>query len=146
MGPYFIQFTSNKDQGSASGLEYTTSTLQFLAPVSFLNPTLNNTFQPILIDNINSSQKILLHRLGLTEKIYKDEILPKLLLNLDYRRVGKQDKVQTNQIVLLPCTAAQNRKFEKAILARVVKIFKSRDDADRIVELEYFKERDYRIE
>ena len=144
--PYFIQFTSNVDQGAASGLQYTTSSLEFVSPVSFLNPTFGNTFEPILIDSINSTQKVLLQRLGLTEKIYKNEILPKLLLNLDYKRLSKQDRVQLNQIVLLPCTAAQNKKFEKAILARVVKIFKSRDNADRIVELEYFKDRDCRIE
>ena len=143
--PYFIQFVSNRDKGMASGFNHTTSSLEFISPISFLNPVLSNTFQPILVDDINSSQKILLHRLGLTEKIYKDEILPKLLISLDYKRVGKQDTVKLDQIVLLPCTAEQNKKFQKAILARVVKVYPSRDGADRVVELEYFKERDCRV-
>ena len=129
--PYHIQFCSNVDKGTASGLEYTTSQIQFITPISFLNPKLGNTFQPIMLDNINSVQKALLHRLGLTEQIYKDEILPKLLLTLDYRRLSDEDKVQIGDIVLLHCTSAQNRKFEKAILARIVRIMKSRDGANR---------------
>ena len=119
--PYHIQFTSNVDKGAASGLQYTTSSIEFISPVSFLNPTLGNTFQPILIDSINSAQKVLLQRLGLTEQIYKNEILPKLLLTLDYRRLSNEDTIKLDQIVLLHCTASQNKKFKKAILARVVK-------------------------
>ena len=68
--PYHIQFSSNIDKAAASGLQYTTSQLEFIAPVSFLNPKLGNTFQPILIDSINSVEKVLLQRLGLIEKIY----------------------------------------------------------------------------
>ena len=127
-------------------MQYTTSQLEFIAPVSFLNPTLGNTFQPILIDSINSVQKVLLQRLGLTEKIYKNEILPKLLLTLDYRRLSDDDTVQLGQIVSVHCTASQNKKFERAILARIVKIMKSRDGANRVVELEYFKARDCKME
>ena len=93
-----------------------------------------------MLDNINSVQKALLHKLGLTEQIYKKEILPKLLLTLDRKRLSDEDKIQIDDIVLLHCTSAQNRKFKKAILARIVKIMKSRDGANRVVEVEYFKE------
>ena len=99
-----------------------------------------------MLDSINSVQKALLRKLGLTEQIYKKEILPKLLLTLDQKRLSDEDKVQIDDIVLLHCTSAQNRKFEKAILARIVKIMKSRDGANRVVEVEYFKANDCKLE
>ena len=127
-------------------LEFTTSQVKFLAPVSFLNRTLENTFQPIILDSINSVQKALLKKLGLAEKIYKEEILPKLLLTLDYKRLSNEDEVRVGQIVLVHCTPSTNRKFEKPVLARIVKIMKSRDNANRVVEIDYFKVRDCKIE
>ena len=94
---------------------------------------------------MNSVQKALLQRLGLTENIYKDEILPKLLLTLDYKRLSDEDKVQPGDIVLVHCTSSQNRKIEKAILARIVKIMNSRGGANRVVKIEYFKSKDCRL-
>ena len=88
------------------------------------------------MDSINSVQKALLMKLGLAEKICKEEILPELLLTLDHKRLSDEDEIQ---IVLPHCTPFPNRKFEKAVLARVDKIMKSRDDANRINEISYFK-------
>ena len=71
-------------------------------------------------------------KLGLAEKICKEAILPELLLTLDHKRLSDED-------VILHCTPSPNGKFEKAVLARVDKIMKSRDDANRINEISYFK-------
>ena len=116
---YCIKFCSNSDKSIATGLAYTMSQIEFLAPVSFLNPTLEDRYQPILVDSINSSQKLLLKKLGLAEKIYKEEVLPKLLitLDLDHKRLSSEDEVKVGQIVLVHCTPCPDRKFEKAVLA-----------------------------
>ena len=136
--PYAVQFVSNTDKQLATGIEESSEIL-FIAPISFQNPNLENTFQPILVDQLNSVQKALLTKLELTEKIYKDEILPRLLLTIDSRRLTRQDTVKVGDIVLLHCTTARRRKFERAILARVDKIFPSRDSVNRVVQVSYFK-------
>ena len=46
------------------------------------------------MDSINSVQKALLMKLGLAEKIYKEEILPELLLTLDNKRLSDEDEIQ----------------------------------------------------
>ena len=35
--PYAIRFSSTTDTSMATGLDFTTSTVEFLAPISFLN-------------------------------------------------------------------------------------------------------------
>ena len=51
-----------------------------------MNPTLENKFQPILTDSINKAKSVLLKEMGLTNKVYQEEILPRLLLSLDRKR------------------------------------------------------------
>ena len=80
--PYAVQFVSNTDKQLATGIQESSEIL-FIAPISFQNPNLENTFQPILVDQLNSAQQALLTKLELTEKIYKEEILPRLLLTID---------------------------------------------------------------
>ena len=104
--PYAVQFVSNTDKQLATGLQEPSEVL-FVAPISFQNPNLENTYQPILVDQINSAQKTLLTKLELTEKVYKTEILPRLLLTLDSRRLTRQDDVKEGNIVLLHCTSAK---------------------------------------
>ena len=87
------------------------------------------------MDSINSVQQALLMKLGLAEKIYKKEILPELPLTLDHKRLSDKDKIQK---VLVHCTPSPNRKFEKAVLARVDKIMQNRDEANRINKISYY--------
>ena len=136
--PYAVQFVSNTDKQLATGIQESSEIL-FIAPISFQNPNLENTYQPILADQLNSAQQALLTKLELTEKIYKEEILPRLLLTLDSRRLTRQDTVKEGDIVLLHCTTARRRKFERAILARVDKVLPSRDSVNRVVHVSYFK-------
>ena len=67
--PYAVQFVSNTDKQLATGLQEPSEVL-FVAPISFQNPNLENTYQPILVDQINSAQKSLLAKLELTKNIY----------------------------------------------------------------------------
>ena len=71
--------------------------------------------------------------------------MPKLLLTLDHKRLSSQDNIKEGQLVLIHCTPSPDRKFEKAVLARITKIFPSRDGANRVVEVSYFKSKDCKL-
>ena len=81
--PYAVQFVSNTDKELATGIQESSEIL-FVAPISFQNPNLENTFQPILVDQLNSAQNALLKKLELTEKIYKEENLAKIVANFRF--------------------------------------------------------------
>ena len=58
--PYLVQFVGGVDQAASSGVNEYPLELQFLAPISWLHPMLENGFNPIFAESINQVQKSLL--------------------------------------------------------------------------------------
>ena len=136
--PYLVQFVGGVDQGAASGINEYPLELQFLAPISWLHPMLENRFSPVFAESINLVQQSLLRKLDLVHKTYSTEIIPRLLLTLDRKRLKSSDTVRVGDMVLVHIN--ENRvKHSKTALAQVVEAPQGRDLVQRVVTIRYFK-------
>ena len=136
--PYLVQFVGNVDQGAASGNNEYPLELQFIAPVSWLNPMLENGFSPVYAESINLVQQSLLKKLDLVHKSYNEEIIPRLLLTLDRKRLKTSDPVTIGDMVLVHLDETR-AKHSKAVLAQIVEAPQGRDLTQRVVTIRYFK-------
>ena len=136
--PYLLQFVGGTDKDATSGLNEFPLEIQFISPISWFNPTLENCFNPLFVPSINQAQQHLLNKLNLLNKTYTEELIPKILLTLDRKRLTESDSVVPGQMVLIHTDDARV-KHSKAILAQVVKANPGRDNKVRIVTIRYFK-------
>ena len=136
--PYLVQFVGGSDKLVASGLNEYPIELQYISPISWFNPNLENCFNPVFIPSINQVQNSLLEKLGLLHKTYTSELIPKLLLNLDRKRLTPSDSIEAGQMVLIHTSEMKN-KHTKAVLAQVTETKPGRDNVVRVATLKYFK-------
>ena len=143
--PYFLQFKHTTEQATQTNADYNMQ-LEILAPISFLNPFLKTKYQPITIKSINESQTEILKHLGLNEALYKDQILPRLVLTLDYKRLSNNSEISLNSMALIHPTGKPQRKFEKAILCKIVALKTGKDGFKRIAKVMYFRSKTSKTE
>ena len=136
--PYLVQFVGGTDMLVASGINEYPIELQYISPLSWFNPRIENCFHPVFIPSINHVQQSLLENLGLLQRTYTLDLLPKLLLTLDRKRLNTSDSIQPGQMVLIHTSEVKN-KHSKAVLAQVTEAKPGRDNVVRIVTLKYFK-------
>ena len=58
--PYLVQFIGGQEKIAAPGISEYPLELQYIAPVSWFNPMLENSFNPVLATSINKVQTSLL--------------------------------------------------------------------------------------
>ena len=117
--PYIVRYIDGKEAGLASGMQECSLELNFISPICWVNPAYADTFQPLYNPDANEAQKHVLKQLGLLEKTYKEQILPRLLLDYDRKRLKAGDHVEKGDMVLMR-TGEIKTKYEKAILAEVI--------------------------
>ena len=142
--PYLVQFVGGSDKSAASGLNEFPIEIQFISPISWFNPGLEGCFNPLFVPSINQAQEHLLNKLGLLHETYTGELIPKLLLTLDRKRLTKSDTILPGQMVLIH-TDEVRHKHSKAVLAQVTQATPGRDDVVRVVTVRYFKAKSCRI-
>merc|ERR1711888_406530 len=99
---------------------------------------------PMLAESINKVQTSLLRKLGLIHQTYTAEIVPKLLLTLDRKRLKPSDTINIGDMVLIH-TSELRAKHSKAVLAEVVAAPVSRDGVRRVAVVQYFKHNSCRL-
>ena len=107
--PYLVQFVGGPEQGAASGANKYLLELQYLAPISCLNPKLENSFSLVLAQSINQVQASLLRKSDLVHKTFTTEIVPRILLTLDRKRLKPSDIVNVGDVCLIHTSGNRNK-------------------------------------